>query len=351
MVGAAFGRSVGIGMTALFPSLHIHISTYAILGAAAVTGGITRLTISLTVLLVESTDYAYLALPVMLVVMIARWTAGLFVGGLYSNYIALYGIPFLDWSPPRDVRNLRARDIMNKPPVCFFPSEKVGDVLQKLEEVTHNGFPVVNSQGQLLGLILRSQLTVLMKNRAFLTSAQIKGKAEAPPPLERRIFIEAYPRYPTVRSLSLTQNEQRLWLDLRPYMNLNPIRVVQTCPMPRVYRVFRTMGLRHLIVVDARNVVKGVITRKNLSKVSTLHKWNKEWLSLQKHQELKHEKTDFFVNEAGKRNQTFYSDESDEGSEGEMEGDNDQNTKKTEDTLIEDDESDDSTHGSSDSSD
>jgi hypothetical protein len=31
-------------------------------------------------------------------------------------------------------------------------------------------------------------------------------------------------------------------------MNANPVRVLETCPMRRVFRVFRTMGLRHLII-------------------------------------------------------------------------------------------------------
>jgi hypothetical protein len=40
-------------------------------------------------------------------------------------------------------------------------------VQQKLAEVTHNGFPVVNSKGQLVGTILRSQISVLLHHRAF----------------------------------------------------------------------------------------------------------------------------------------------------------------------------------------
>jgi hypothetical protein len=31
-------------------------------------------------------------------------------------------------------------------------------------------------------------------------------------------------------------------------MNLNPIKVIETCPLTRAYRVFRTLGLRHIVV-------------------------------------------------------------------------------------------------------
>ena len=34
------------------------------------------------------------------------------------------------------------------------------------------------------------------------------------------------------------------------------------CPLPRVHMLFRSLGLRHLSVVDRNNVPFGVITRK-----------------------------------------------------------------------------------------
>jgi hypothetical protein len=31
-------------------------------------------------------------------------------------------------------------------------------------------------------------------------------------------------------------------------MNLNPVKVIETCPLTRAYRAFRTLGLRHIVV-------------------------------------------------------------------------------------------------------
>jgi hypothetical protein len=105
--------------------------------------------------------------------------------------------PILDWQPPHDMYTLKAKDVMNKPPVCFFLTERVGDVFQvnpilflsvclcacvdnshvliwqTLGEVTHNGFPIVNSKGQLVGTILRSQISVLLHHRAFYSVRDI----------------------------------------------------------------------------------------------------------------------------------------------------------------------------------
>ena len=39
----------------------------------------------------------------------------------------------------------------------------------------------------------------------------------------------------------------------------------EDAPTPRVFRLFRHVGLRHLCVVDDRNVVRGIITRKDIT--------------------------------------------------------------------------------------
>ena len=35
--------------------------------------------------------------------------------------------------------------------------------------------------------------------------------------------------------------------------------------MPRAFRLFRSLGLRHLVVLNRRNQVKGVLSRKDLT--------------------------------------------------------------------------------------
>jgi len=53
-------------------------------------------------------------------------------------------------------------------------------------------------------------------------------------------------------------------VDLRPIMELSPLAVMHTTPLPRLHHLFRQLGLRHLFVTDTRNQVVGVITRKDL---------------------------------------------------------------------------------------
>lgn len=47
-------------------------------------------------------------------------------------------------------------------------------------------------------------------------------------------------------------------------MNQSSLSIQEKFSLQRTYIIFRTLGLRHLTVVDSQNTVKGLITRKDL---------------------------------------------------------------------------------------
>ena len=51
-------------------------------------------------------------------------------------------------------------------------------------------------------------------------------------------------------------------LDLTPYINTSVVKVDENFSLERAYVVLRTLGLRHLIIVDVGNHVRGIVTRK-----------------------------------------------------------------------------------------
>nr|DBA24310.1 TPA: hypothetical protein GDO54_011986 [Pyxicephalus adspersus]DBA24311.1 TPA: hypothetical protein GDO54_011986 [Pyxicephalus adspersus] len=57
---------------------------------------------------------------------------------------------------------------------------------------------------------------------------------------------------------------QQLFINLEPYINKSAVCVQAHFSLQRAYVVFRTLGLRHLTVVDLRNRAVGMITRKDL---------------------------------------------------------------------------------------
>ena len=64
------------------------------------------------------------------------------------------------------------------------------------------------------------------------------------------------------QGLHLDSSATERVIDLRPYMNTSPTPVLETFSLERAYRMFAQLGLRHLVVVDHHNHVKGMITRK-----------------------------------------------------------------------------------------
>ncbi|KAG7279430.1 hypothetical protein CRUP_038203, partial [Coryphaenoides rupestris] len=100
---------------------------------------------------------------------------------------------------------------------------------------------------KLCGLILRSQLIVLLKHKVFVELARSKLTRRK---LQLKDFRDAYPRFPPIQSIHVSQDERECMMDLTEFMNPTPYTVPQETSLPRVYKLFRALGLRHLVVVD-----------------------------------------------------------------------------------------------------
>uniref|UniRef100_H0Z1D0 Chloride voltage-gated channel 7 n=1 Tax=Taeniopygia guttata TaxID=59729 RepID=H0Z1D0_TAEGU len=174
LIGAAWGRLFGISLSYLTKgSIWADPGKYALMGAAAQLGGIVRMTLSLTVIMMEATGNVTYGFPIMLVLMTAKIVGDYFVEGLYDMHIQLQSVPFLHWEAPVTSHSLTAREVMSTPVTCLRRIERVGTVVDILSDTSsnHNGFPVVESNPDttqvagLRGLILRSQLIVLLKHK------------------------------------------------------------------------------------------------------------------------------------------------------------------------------------------
>jgi chloride channel 7 len=157
---------------------------------------------------------------------------------------------------------------MRTPVSVFREVEKVGRIMEILQKTKHNGYPVVdgydpsieNSEkfGLLKGLILKNQLLTLIKKKCY-AHTDIK--------LEPRDFRESYPRFIDISILQHVSDEEKEFeIDLRPYMNLSPYSLTENSNLPRVFRLFRGLGLRHLVIVDLHNNVVGIVTRIDIAR-------------------------------------------------------------------------------------
>ncbi|KAJ8792327.1 hypothetical protein J1605_004108 [Eschrichtius robustus] len=111
-VGAIAGRLLGVGMEQLAYYHHdwaifnswcsqgadcITPGLYAMVGAAACLGGVTRMTVSLVVIMFELTGGLEYIVPLMAAAMTSKWVAdALGREGIYDAHIRLNGYPFLE---------------------------------------------------------------------------------------------------------------------------------------------------------------------------------------------------------------------------------------------------------------
>lgn len=272
LLGASGGRLMSIAARILLPNARISPGKFALIGAASMLGGVVRMTISLTVILIEATGNITFGLPIMLSIIISKWVGDLFTHGLYDIHIALNRVPLLPWEPPKKSTGIEkmshvfAPDVMATNVTCFNVNEKLGTIYNALKETSFNGFPVVDApinssdngkstcSGRLVGTILRWQLIVLIENRHRLNQLELED------------FRTAYPRYPDINKLSVPSEDCEIIINLSSYMNPSPYTVYITSSLARIFYLFRALGLRHLLVVNDSNIVQGIVTRKDLAK-------------------------------------------------------------------------------------
>lgn len=143
LAGAAYGRICVLILHSIGFPVGAQDGMFALIGAACMLGGMARMTISLTVIILECTGVIEWGLPIMVALMAARWVGNSFNEGLYDIHIHLKHLPFLEYDPPYYARFLRAENIMSHPPTCVPQIAKVGDIYDILLASNHAGFPVV----------------------------------------------------------------------------------------------------------------------------------------------------------------------------------------------------------------
>ncbi|XP_038631508.1 H(+)/Cl(-) exchange transporter 5 isoform X1 [Scyliorhinus canicula] len=270
-VGAIAGRLLGVGMEQLAYYHHDWIifrgwcspgadcitpGLYAMVGAAACLGGVTRMTVSLVVIMFELTGGLEYIVPLMAAAMTSKWVSDA-IGreGIYEAHIRLNGYPFLEAKEEFTHRTL-AMDVMrprrNDPPLTSLTQDgmKVEDVETIINETTYSGFPVIVSKEsqRLVGFVLRRDLIISIENgrqrQDGIVSTSLIYFTEHPP-------------------VQLPNNPAAL--KLRSVLDLSPFTVTDHTPMEIVVDIFRKLGLRQCLVTHNGRLL-GIITKKDILK-------------------------------------------------------------------------------------
>ncbi|KAI6205932.1 Chloride channel protein [Aphelenchoides besseyi] len=253
LCGAAWGRLVGLGVDTLFPNMAgIDPGKYALAGAAAQLGGVVRMTISLTAIMMETTKDISFVMPIMITLWAAKFVGDYFNESIYDSNIQQLEIPILGWNPPKMSRNILASNIMRKDVVALEPKERVGRLLEIIKNTKHHAYPVVDriepgltdsqfpDYGRLQGMMLRSQIFTLLKTKHFTEDYEGRHPIEGARSLNMNDFRESYPDFEVpISSLQLSVEEERFWIDLRPFFHQSPHRVPVNASLGAIFRLFR----------------------------------------------------------------------------------------------------------------
>eukprot|EP01060_Flectonema_neradi_P012952 TRINITY_DN1974_c0_g1_i3.p1 TRINITY_DN1974_c0_g1~~TRINITY_DN1974_c0_g1_i3.p1 ORF type:complete len:706 (+),score=75.68 TRINITY_DN1974_c0_g1_i3:356-2473(+) len=168
VIGSATGRTLGEIAHTVLPDVFgnldfIDPGTFALLGAAAFFAGVSRLTVSLAVIMVELSNELYWLPAMMCSIIIAKWVADYYSHSLYHAIIKMNNMPFLDSQHVQapHLQNHTALEVSTHPVVVVHEEERM-DVLINVIKTKHNGFPVVAQDGHLIGIIMRVQLEMLV---------------------------------------------------------------------------------------------------------------------------------------------------------------------------------------------
>ncbi|CAB3405309.1 unnamed protein product [Caenorhabditis bovis] len=252
-----------VGKDCVMPGL------YAMVGAAAVLGGVTRMTVSLVVIMFELTGSLEFIVPTMVATMFSKWIGdGISKMGIYEAHIELNGYPFLDSKgeyPYSTVASQAMRPSINRPPsddmamsdlrelknelsVITEHGMTLGDIESLLRQTDFNGYPVVVSQNSmhLVGFVTRRDIYLALhtarKTQPYVVTNSIAYFTDQIP--------EAQPGAPAP-------------LRLRKILDMAPMTVTDQTPMETVIDMFRKLGLRQVLVTKNGKVL-GIITKKDI---------------------------------------------------------------------------------------
>ena len=262
-IGALYGRALGIIMgiwqgnhpdALIFATCEADIpcitpGTYAIIGAASALGGVTRMTVSIVVIMFELTGALTYVLPIMIAVMISKWVGDAFgKRGIYETWIHFNEYPFLDNKDDSPIPDVPVSQIMTQLEdltVLTATGHSLKSIHELLVAHSYRGFPVISdaTHNILLGYISRAELAYALKSAAA-------ESRNLPPSTD--VFFSHQPSADPLRTV-----------DMRPWMDQTPITLNSKSSFQLTVSMFQKLGLRYVMFCD-RGSLRGLLTKKDV---------------------------------------------------------------------------------------
>lgn len=260
-VGATFGRAVSLLVERFIsgPSV-ITPGAYAFLGAAATLSGITNLTLTVVVIMFELTGAFMYIIPLMIVVAITRIilsTSGI-SGGIADQMIMVNGFPYLedeqDEEEEETLEKYTAEQLMSSKLITInetiYLSELESLLYDSASEYSVHGFPITKDEDKFekekrcIGYVLKRHLaSKIMMQSVNSTKAQTT-----------LVYFNK-----SNEELGHREN----CIGFKDIMNESPITVKKAVPVTLLFRMFKELGCK-TIIVEESGILKGLVTAKDI---------------------------------------------------------------------------------------
>ncbi|EME31405.1 chloride channel/carrier, CIC family [Galdieria sulphuraria] len=254
-VGGLCGRLIGVlvkGSVTKYPKFPLFreclLSTscvspaiYAVTGAAAMLGGVTRVSVSLVVIMIELTNGLHYLLPVMIAVLVSKWVGDvLHVDSIYELYIKIKRYPYLRSNPPNENSRTEwfsVRNIMHTPVVCITSTSfHLSDLERLLTEYKYWNFPIITSseENAIIGSVSREAIAFVLGLCHKENLAPRDPRVHFSPPSHLSNLHEAF----TVLNDNSSSSEE-LVLELGSIMDFFTLTIPDNTPVVKVPIILR----------------------------------------------------------------------------------------------------------------
>ncbi|MCJ1312426.1 hypothetical protein MMC25_006100 [Agyrium rufum] len=255
--GAFFGRLIGQWITTISPGI------FAMVGAAGFLAGVSRMTISLGVIMFELTGELEYIVPHMIAILVAKWVADAIEReGVYDLAQTVLGHPFLDLDHSMSIvqkenalvetlippSQTMSEITVHVPPTGFILRKVLGEKLDQLQRrgLMDAGLVLIDEKGMLQGYLSEGELEFGLNELSQESSSSSLGKGN----VER------------VRLLGRAEDGE---LDLSVFVDRSPLTLSEKAPMEYAVEMFGKLGLRYLCVLEeGSGRLVGVIIKKRL---------------------------------------------------------------------------------------
>jgi len=163
--GAVLGGAFGHIAAAFFPNIAGEVGAYALVGMAAVFAAAARAPLTSMLIVFEMSNDYHLILPLMTAGIIASGFAQLLhPDSIYTIKLAKKGIQFDEGRDLDVMQGVLVEEVMTQAPVTMHKDQSAVDLFAAFQETHLQGFPVMENDEDILGIVTLQDLERTMQN-------------------------------------------------------------------------------------------------------------------------------------------------------------------------------------------